>query len=273
MDLARCWGVAENGEAVEVAVKPHLLDQLEDRWPPMGLVRHDRASGRVTARFGLSDTWMIVPDVDRSGDDPSADAWNLLESELGLFAVKRMTDLVAVHAASIALDGKVVMVPGRSGAGKSTLAVAAAAAAGASVLRDEFTMIDLATALITEWPHPVRIKHEGHTERFHLATPSEPIPVGLLAFVAHEDGAETRWSEISQAEALVELLGHTITTRTRPWERHLWTTPPWMTGIRLKRCCPPAGISSSFPNAPPEVAWRCWPGRRCTSSPTVNRYR
>ena len=215
MDLARCWGVAENGEAVEVAVKPRLLDQLEDRWPPIGLERHDRASGRVAARFGLSDTWMIVPDVDRSGDDPSADAWNLLESELGLFAVKRMTGLVAVHAASIALDDKVLMVPGRSGAGKSTLAVAAADA-GASVLSDEFTMIDPATGLITGWPRPVRMKHEGRIDRLHLATTSEPLPVTLLAFVVHEEGAENRWSEIPQAEALVELLGHTITTRTRP---------------------------------------------------------
>ena len=37
-----------------------------------------------------------------------------------------------------------------------------------------------------------------------------------MAFVVHEEGAENRWSEIPQAEALVELLGHTITTRTRP---------------------------------------------------------
>jgi hypothetical protein len=257
MDLARCWGVAENGEAVEVAVKPHLLDQLEDRWPPMGLVRHDRASGRVTARFGLSDTWMIVPDVDRSGDDPSADAWNLLESELGLFAVKRMTDLVAVHAASIALDGKVVMVPGRSGAGKSTLAVAAAAAAGASVLRDEFTMIDLATALITEWPHPVRIKHEGHTERFHLATPSEPIPVGLLAFVARS-GAETRWSNLTS-----EASSTAATPHPRPGKGTYGRLSPWMTGIRLKPVARPLGSRHRSPTHR-RSRLALLAGRRCT---------
>lgn len=215
MGLARCWGVAESGEAVEVAVKPHLVNALQDRWPPFGLRRHDRAPERVIARFGLSDTWMIVPDVEPSGDTPPAIAWDLLESELGLFAVKRLAKLVPVHAAAIAKGGRVLMVPGSSGAGKSTLAVAAAEA-GATVLSDEFTLINPTTGLVSGWARPVRIKRNDGVDRLDLAKPSGPLPVGLVAFVTHQRGADDHWSEIPRSEAVVELLSHTISTRTRP---------------------------------------------------------
>ena len=81
---------------MEVAVRPHLVEALEDRWPPLGLRRQDLAPGREVARFGLSDTWMIVPDTEPSGDAPPPIAWDLLESELGLFTVKRLERLVPV---------------------------------------------------------------------------------------------------------------------------------------------------------------------------------
>lgn len=216
MDLARCWGVAENGEAVEVAVRPHLVEALEDRWPPLGLRYQDRAPGRVVARFGLSDSWMIVPDTESSGDAPPPIAWDLLESELGLLAVKRLERLVPVHAAAIASGGNVMMVPGSSGAGKSTLTVAAAEA-GATVLSDEFTLIDPAAGLVTGWSRPVRMKRsDGGVDRLDLAVVTEALPVGLLALVTHERGGDDRWVEISQAEAVTELLNHTLSTRTRP---------------------------------------------------------
>ncbi len=134
MDLARCWGVAENGEAVEVAVRPHPVEVLDDRRPPLGLRHQDHTPEQVTARFGLSDTWMIVHDTEPSGDMPPTIAWDLLESELGLFAVKRLLRLVPVHAAAIA--------------------------SGGTVLSDEFTLIDPAK-LVSDMVHAPQVSLRG----------------------------------------------------------------------------------------------------------------
>ncbi|MCB0884733.1 MAG: hypothetical protein KDB34_08325 [Propionibacteriaceae bacterium] len=215
MSLTRCWGLAENGESVEVAVVPQLFDRVVDLWPPVGLTRFDRPSDRVTARFGLSDTWMIVPDTEASGDNPSQAAWDRLEAELELFSVKRLERLVPVHAAAIAWNGQVVMVPGVSGAGKSTLAFAASKV-GAQVLSDEFTLIDPSTGLVTGWPRPVRMKRDGEIQRLHLAEPAEPLPVGLLALVQHNGEVGCDWHDISSADAVIGLLNNALSTRTRP---------------------------------------------------------
>lgn len=65
--LERRWGVAESGEVYEVAVRPHLLDELRRRWPPVGLERRSTPVGPVVARIGLSDAWVVVPDIEGSG--------------------------------------------------------------------------------------------------------------------------------------------------------------------------------------------------------------
>lgn len=215
VELARCWGIAENGTVVEVAVAPALLNELECRWPAFGLERRDQPAGPVEARFGLSDTWMIVPDREPSGTNPSLDAWDHLETELTLFAVTRLIQLVPVHSAAIAWNGAVLMVPAQPEAGKSTLALAAHAF-GAKVLSDEYTLINTDTGLVTGWTRPVRRRNpDGPTELVDIAVPSDPLPVGLIALLRYDPSSEG-WSEISAADAAIEILSHTICTRSRP---------------------------------------------------------
>jgi len=45
-ELSRFWGVADNGEVMELAVRLHLVERLLERWPPVGLTRHDEPIGR-----------------------------------------------------------------------------------------------------------------------------------------------------------------------------------------------------------------------------------
>ncbi len=215
MELERRWGEAQNGEMVEVALVPALLGELERRWPPFGLESRLEPTGPVTARFGLSDTWMIVPDREPSGDNPSPEAWDHLQTELTLFAVTRLTHLVAVHSAAIARNGSVLIVPAPPEGGKSTLALAAHEV-GATVLSDEYTLIDPVTGLVTGWARPVRRrKVNGPADLIDIAVPSAPLPVGLVALV-HFDPSGEGWSEISPAEATAAILSHTICTRSRP---------------------------------------------------------
>lgn len=215
VELRRFWGVAEDGAVVEVALAPALIPELERRWPLLGLERREKAAEPVEARFGLSDTWMIVPDREPSGTHPSSEAWDHLETELTLFAVSRLTHLVPVHSAAIAWNGKVLVVPGRPEAGKSTLALAAHEA-GATVLSDEYTLIDPDTGLVTGWARSVRRRRpDGPAELVDIAVRSDPLPVGLIAIVHHDPDGEV-WHPISPAKATIEVLHHTICSRSRP---------------------------------------------------------
>ncbi len=185
MELARCWGVAENGAVVEVAVAPSLVGELESRWPPFGLERRYQPAEPIEARFGLSDAWMVVPDREPSGTSPSLAAWDHLETELTMFAVTRLNGIVPVHSASIAWKGSVLVVPARPEAGKSTLALAAHEF-GAEVLSDEYTLIDPYTGLVTGWTRSVRRRNpDGTVDLVDIAVPSDPLPVGLVALVSY----------------------------------------------------------------------------------------
>lgn len=223
MELERCWGVAQDGAVIEVAVHPSLVPELERRWPPVGLDRRFEPTEPIEGRVGLSNEWIIVPDREPSGDSPPPVAWDLLEQTLTLFSAQRLTRLVAVHSAAIAHNGRVMVVPARSEGGKSTLSIAAHRA-GATVLSDEYTLIDPATGLVTGWTRPVRRRRGpsdsvGEIERLDIAVPSAPMPVGLIASVVY-DPATTEssgaWEPVSAAQATVELLAHTICARTRP---------------------------------------------------------
>lgn len=217
MALERIWGRGENGDLYEVALRPHLVAELERRWPSIGLERHSaRPEGPVVARIGLSDKWVIVPDVEESGDTPPTRAWDQLEQSLTVFTAHRLARLVAVHAAVFAWDSKAVMVPASSGGGKSTLTVEASVA-GASVLSDEYTLIDPTTGMVSGWHRPVRMKRkDGGVDRLHLAEVHEPVPVALIAAVRYVPGAPTTFSPITGAEAVGHILEHTLCAKYRP---------------------------------------------------------
>lgn len=217
MATARWWGEAEDGAIVEVTVHAGGRGALAERWPAVGLVRHHEPPGAPpVARFALADDGVVVAGHGAVGTGPSAAAWDHLESELALFAAQRLTRLVPVHAAALALRGRVLVVPGPSGAGKSTLAVAAAEQ-GATVLSDEYALVDPGTGLVTGWTRPVRLRRpDGSVERRDLAVASPPLPVGLVAFVAHDADVAAGWAPLARSEAVVELVAHAICARARP---------------------------------------------------------
>lgn len=214
--LERRWGIAENGDSYEVAVRPHLIDELRRRWPPLGLERRSTPGGPVQARIGLSDRWVVVPDAEGAGNNPPLVAWDLLERSLAVFAAHRLSRLVAVHAAVIGWHGRALVVPAVSGGGKSTLSLAAHQV-GASVMSDEYALIDPETGFVTGWHRPVRIlTDDGGVDRHDIAFASDPLPVGCIAFVAHEGGSANAWSEVSRGVEVGRLIAHTTCAAARP---------------------------------------------------------
>lgn len=212
------WGVADTGDSIEVAVRPHLVDELVKRWPPIGLARHLTPTGAVRLTRGLSNGWTIIPDREESGDDPSSAAWDQLEQTMTAFAVQRLSRLVAVHAATIAWNGRVLIVPAASGSGKSTLCLAAVDA-GADVLSDEYALIDPATGRVMGWRRPVEVA-AGDTPsvRYDVAVDSPPLALGLVAFVAFHEGSGNEWVPLARSEVVAELLTHCVTAPLRPVE-------------------------------------------------------
>ena len=99
----------------KAALRPHLVDELRRRCPPLALMRHiDQPPGPVVARVGLSDAWVIVPDEEESGGNRPPLAWDQLQQSLTVFTAHRLARLVAVHSAAFRWDGKCVMVPASS---------------------------------------------------------------------------------------------------------------------------------------------------------------
>lgn len=217
-ELVRLWGVAENGESLEVVLRPHLLPELLKRWPPIGLARHESPSGTVLLSRGLSNEWVIIPDSGDSGDNPPEVAWDQLEQTMTAFTVQRLRNLVAVHAATILWKGKVLIVPAASGAGKSTLSLAAVNI-GAAVLSDEYALIDPVTALASGWRRPIYVAgFDGSPTRHDVAVDSDPMPVGLVAVVTFGNGGGNEWEPMKGGEAVAELLKHCVTAALRPAE-------------------------------------------------------
>lgn len=205
--LVQCWGVADDGVAVEVVVHHTIADALIERWPPRGLEMSARPDGPISHHIS-------VTRVDANGGQ--GPSWDRLESELALFASERLTGLVAVHAAVIVHGSRALIVPGTSGAGKSTLC-AAAHAVGATILSDEYALVDPVSGLVMGWRRAVRIRRDdGGAERLDIATESDPVPAGLIALVTHDGASEPSWAGITGAEAVLGLLANTVCAQSRP---------------------------------------------------------
>lgn len=212
--MVRCWGITDDGSAIAVVHPLGSAAELIDRWPPIGMRRVDEWSGPVERRLEVS----IGGSTVRAAVDgtPSPGGWDRVESELALFAAAHLQHLVAVHAAAFVLDGRCVVVPGPSGAGKSTLCVAAARA-GATVLTDEYVLVDPSSGLVTGWHRPVRMRRAtGGADRLALVAEHGPVPVSLVALLVHRPGGGTDWRTIPAAEAVVGLLANTVCAQLRP---------------------------------------------------------
>lgn len=211
------WGEADDGAMVEVSVPSGTESLLDERWPPLGLARHDKfelpVERAVALRPGAAGTLLVEVD-----DEPSFGGWDRVESELALFAAERLAGQVAVHAAAIAMHGRVLLVPGPTGVGKSQLC-AAAAEAGATILSDEYALVDAATGSVAGWQRAVRLRRpDGGVDRLDIARPASPMPVGLVALVKYQPGEVLTIGELVPGKATLGLLANTLCARSRPQE-------------------------------------------------------
>lgn len=209
------YGRADDGSVVEISCWDDAqLHELTARRPPQGLSLEAAAPSDPSSV-------MLRLEVPQAATDAD---WDRIESDLGLFAAERLAGLVAIHAAVLVVDGRLLILPGRSHTGKSTLAVALRDA-GAVLLSDEYALVAPSGGTVAGWSRAARIRVAGGGSRREAVSPQPPLlslEVGLIAFLSYDpdlraDGA-LDVSVPSRSETIMALLHETVCGRSRPRE-------------------------------------------------------
>lgn len=200
---------------------PDLFDLLEpqlpsfpEEWgtstPQLSYRVKVLAGGGVTVLRGRR-TIATVPDV------PAAST--MLVGDLQSAMARRAANWTFVHSGAVAIDGRVLLLPGRSHAGKSTL-VAALLGTGASYCSDEFAVIDPA-GRVHPYSRPLSLRSPVRRVRADAlggVVVTDSLPVAAVLFTEFVRDANFAMSPISSAEVALRLLTHCLGVRGRPAE-------------------------------------------------------
>jgi hypothetical protein len=215
--VAAYLGTAEDGARV-LAVGPDLApEHVAACWPPLGLTGPEAASGDEPA-----DEVVALDPATFVAGRPTELTWARLESQLALTAADHLVHRVPVHAGLASWQGATVLLPGPSHAGKSTL-VLAMSDLGATVLTDEYALLDPATGRASGWPRPIRRRRaDGGIDLVALPRAArdalaEPVPVDLVAVLRFDRSHDGRpWRSVAAPEIVHELIGNTVNARRQP---------------------------------------------------------
>ncbi|MGB6690283.1 MAG: hypothetical protein WBE76_20815 [Terracidiphilus sp.] len=127
--------------------------------------------------------------------------------------VQRLVTLRAVHAGTVLLNGRALLLPGATHSGKSSI-VAELLRRGAIYFSDEYALID-ADGLAHPYPRPLLLRN-GSPEQFpvlagecNAQVGDAPAPVGWILLLEYEAGCSWRLTPVPQSLALVALLQNT----------------------------------------------------------------
>lgn len=171
---------------------------------------------RVGKEFQLS-----VYNSDRIGDagmivDSADEATDLVPHLIHLLdegVVRCLTSLRAVHAGTLLLGGRALLLPGATHAGKSSL-VAELLRRGATYFSDEYALID-AEGRAHPYPRPLLLRNGSSEqtptlpEELNAKVGSEPAPVGWIMSLEYQAGDAWSIEPIPQSLGLMTLLRNT----------------------------------------------------------------
>jgi len=156
-------------------------------------------------------------------DGSLADALRSLRHQVTLHLMAARPDLLWLHAAGAARDGRAVLIAGLGGSGKSTLATCLAAR-GFSYLGDDVIPLDPETGVLHPFPvtptvrpdpgrllppEAVRALPRAEVRLDPIRIAHAPVPVGLVVFPAYEPGATRTWPW-PPAQTALEILRHCL---------------------------------------------------------------
>ncbi|WP_255418657.1 HPr kinase/phosphorylase [Paracoccus sp. JM45] len=124
--------------------------------------------------------------------------------------------MIQIHATTVAINGKGLVILGPSGSGKSSVALQLMAV-GALLVADDRTDLRLSAGrLIAQAPHPLLGKIEARGVGILQATPSAPVPVTQACDLGHME--EDRLPQLRHQE----WLGIRVPLVSGPYRSHLY---------------------------------------------------
>jgi hypothetical protein len=150
----------------------------------------------------------------------------LFESQMRAFVALNAPSLIFVHAGVVAVDDRLLVMPGFSFAGKTTL-VAALVEAGATYYSDEYAPIDEA-GLVHPYARQLSLRRSGaradaHVNEFGGEPGDKPLPIAQIVVTNYRPGAEWQPRSLSPGASVMAMLSHAVPAQSRPEQsmRHL----------------------------------------------------
>lgn len=191
-------------EVLQRFILPSLprIESAEERCDVF--VRVDRAEDKLLLR---------VDDVLMATADCAVSLVPALIRVLDDAVIQRLNSVRAVHAGTVLLGKRALLLPGSTHAGKSSL-VAELLRRGATYFSDEYALID-SEGWVHPYPRPLLLRN-GSPEQFPVLAGEfnapvgrVPAPVGWIIAVRYAPGSRWSVAKIPQGEAVLTLLQNT----------------------------------------------------------------
>ncbi|MDC6167832.1 HprK-related kinase A [Paucibacter sp. XJ19-41] len=158
------------------------------------------ASGRGLRRWIRPQAWFSVDEVTPFTPLPQAQALPMIEWGMNWCITAYSHHLLVLHAASVAKNGRALILPAPPGSGKSTLC-AALVNRGWRLLSDELTLIRLDTGQLQALARPVNLKNQSidvirsFAPEAFLSAPVHDTTKGTVALMAPPADSVTEAAE------------------------------------------------------------------------------
>jgi hypothetical protein len=216
------YGVRLGIRVDDPAVLPRLKTSLPYAWTPVTgspATVQRLFSLQVGGSDGQAVLYADTEEVCRSAR--VEDLFPLIQIGGTAFVAEMAPNHVFVHAGTVALHGRAILVPGISHSGKTTL-VAELIKAGAIYYSDEYAVID-DEGYVHPYPQPLGLRQPNNSAHHWIpvedlggTTGVSPVRIGLIVVTRHEPAASWGPIPLSRAEGLGALLINARATRRRP---------------------------------------------------------
>jgi hypothetical protein len=235
MVTGAAYGLGITLQAPEKALLERMTPALPPNW-----VENDTAASELRFELVTEDrkSYRIMLNDGLLLDDSLESMFGSLPSLLRQYLAAEARDVVFVHAGAVAYKGRGIVIPGKSFSGKTTL-VTALVKAGAEYYSDEYAVIRPDGALLP-YPKDLSLRltdgERSQTERsigeLGGVAGIEPVKIGLLVLTEYRASAVWEPAELSVAQGVVGMLGHTEPVQERP-EMALAAITQGLSGARV----------------------------------------
>jgi len=202
--------------------RPEALERFADHFPPLWKPASTLFVDRLFSLWIEKSTHTLFEDDDVALRSRSPKiVFEDFETRLKIYVAEMARRRVFIHAGAVGWRGKAIIIPGRSMSGKTSL-VKELVRAGATYYSDEYAVLDI-QGRVHPYPQPLAIRNSGsfkqkkrRVEELGGVTGTRPLPVGMVIVSQYKAGTRWRPGELSDGQAVLELLANTVPARRKP---------------------------------------------------------